>query len=167
MTARRPSQCLRILAIDPSPKGFGFAVLESDSQLVDWGVAVLSSKADLEFLARLEGLVDRTRPALLVLEDPTGTRLGLRHVRLIRGATEYARTRRLRVEAVSRATMRNSFGTTCKNKYDIAVAISRQFPELASRLPAKRRLWTSEDERMNIFDAVALALTALSDYYSH
>lgn len=160
MTARRPSKCLRILAIDPSPKGFGFAVLENGPQLVDWGVAVLSSKADLEFLARLEALVDRTRPALLVLEDPTGTRLGPRHVRLIRRATEYARTRRLLVEAVSRATLRDSFGTACKNKHDIAVAISGLFPELASRLPAKRKLWASEDERMNIFDAVSFALTA-------
>jgi len=34
-----------------------------------------------------------------------------------------------------------------------------QFPdELASRLPPKRKLWNSEDSRMDFFDAVALAV---------
>jgi hypothetical protein len=30
--------------------------------------------------------------------------------------------------------------------------------ELASRMPPKRKLWKSEDGRMDIFDAVALAV---------
>jgi len=38
--------------------------------------------------------------------------------------------------------------------------LAKQFPdELASRLPPKRKTWESEDSRMDIFDAVALAVT--------
>jgi hypothetical protein len=37
--------------------------------------------------------------------------------------------------------------------------IAKRFPEeLGSRLPPERKPWMSEDSRMNIFDAVALAL---------
>jgi hypothetical protein len=37
--------------------------------------------------------------------------------------------------------------------------LAEQFPELLSKLPAARKLWESEHERMSIFDALALAVT--------
>jgi len=40
----------------------------------------------------------------------------------------------------------------------VAQTLAAQFPvELGKRLPPKRRPWMSEDPRMDIFDAVALA----------
>jgi hypothetical protein len=43
-------------------------------------------------------------------------------------------------------------------KHALAQYLAARFPEeLSSRLPPKRRLWTSDDCRMDIFDAVALA----------
>jgi hypothetical protein len=44
-------------------------------------------------------------------------------------------------------------------KHELAEILAKQFPEeLGSRLPPKRKAWMSEDSRMGIFDAVALAL---------
>jgi hypothetical protein len=44
-------------------------------------------------------------------------------------------------------------------KHALAEIIAKRFPEeVGSRLPPKRKPWMSEDSRMNIFDAVALAL---------
>ena len=44
-------------------------------------------------------------------------------------------------------------------KFAVAQALATQFPvELAARLPPKRRAWMSEDPRMDIFDAVSLAV---------
>jgi hypothetical protein len=43
-------------------------------------------------------------------------------------------------------------------KHQIAVVIAGKFPELAPRLPPVRKPWMTEDARMAIFDAVALAL---------
>jgi hypothetical protein len=41
----------------------------------------------------------------------------------------------------------------------MAEMLATQFPdELASRLPPKRKPWKSEDSRMDIFDAMALAV---------
>jgi len=44
-------------------------------------------------------------------------------------------------------------------KHALAEILAARFPEeLGCRLPPKRRPWMSEDYRMDIFDAVALAL---------
>jgi hypothetical protein len=44
-------------------------------------------------------------------------------------------------------------------KQEIAELLAGKYPdELASRLPPKRKPWKSEDTRMDIFDAVALAV---------
>lgn len=44
-------------------------------------------------------------------------------------------------------------------KHALAEKMAKRFPEeLGFRLPPKRRAWESEDSRMDIFDAVALAL---------
>ena len=41
----------------------------------------------------------------------------------------------------------------------MAELLAQQFPdELAARLPVKRKAWKSEDARMDIFVAVALAV---------
>jgi len=39
---------IRVLAIDPSTRGFGFAVLEGPSRLIDWGVKETRSKNGLK-----------------------------------------------------------------------------------------------------------------------
>jgi hypothetical protein len=44
-------------------------------------------------------------------------------------------------------------------KHVVAEVIAQRFPEeLGFRLPPKRRAWMSEDSRIDIFDAAALAL---------
>ncbi|MDB6018025.1 MAG: hypothetical protein JWR19_2514 [Pedosphaera sp.] len=44
-------------------------------------------------------------------------------------------------------------------KHSIAEILAQRFPEeLGDRLPPKRLAWMSEDDRLYMFDAVALAL---------
>ena len=44
-------------------------------------------------------------------------------------------------------------------RQEMAESLAKAFPdELASRIPIKRKAWTSEDTRMDIFDAVGLAV---------
>jgi hypothetical protein len=45
------------------------------------------------------------------------------------------------------------------DKFAVAQMLAQMFPvDLETRLPPKRRPWMSEDPRMNIFDAVDLAI---------
>lgn len=64
---------------------------------------------------------------------------------------------------VRRALLADGQGTN----HELAVQLAARFPEeLGSRLPSKRRPWQSEDSRMSIFAAVALAV-AVSAKKSH
>ena len=154
-------QYRRMLAITPSKRGFGFVVLEGQTRLVDWGVAQVWSRRDREFLTRIEDIVDRFRPSILVVEDGAGSRRGLRATRRIDLAATYAIGRGIDARRVTRRAVREAFAASGTTKQAIAVAISRLFPELEARLPRPRKPWLPEDERMNIFDALALALVAL------
>ena len=70
-----------------------------------------------------------------------------------------ARARGVPARRISRAVLRRAFtAEQACTKYKIALAIAGRFPELAWRLPPIRKPWMSEDTRMGIFDAVALAL---------
>lgn len=158
-TPLRPT--IRILAIDPCPAGFGVAVLEDPTRLVDWGVAEVWSKAHRAFLARVEALVDRYAPSLIVLENIGNSARRKRSAQLTSMVVRYAASRRLSVVRVKREQVRMAFGGN-PTKHDVAVAIAAVFPELTSRLPSKRKLWESEKEQMNVFDALSFALTALA-----
>jgi len=83
---------------------------------------------------------------------------------LLRNIAKLASALNIRSEMVSRRAVRALFvsegGAT---KHQVAVAIAKQFPELAPRVPLPRKPWMSQDERMSIFDAAALALVALKE----
>jgi hypothetical protein len=49
-------------------------------------------------------------------------------------------------------------GGKSRSKDEIASALVGLFPELAWKLPRKRQIWSKEDFRMAIFDAVAAAV---------
>lgn len=151
----------RLLAIDPSTKGFGFAVFEGPKCLVDWGVVRVWAKNDADLLVRAEAIMDRYGPALIVLEDISGTRRGARARKRIDLIARYAESRGVDARFISRADVHAAFMDFGVTKQEIAVAIAHIFPELERHLPRPRKPWMSEDERMNVFDAVALAMTVL------
>src|SRR5262245_55669394 len=69
--SQTPTDPIRIFALDPTTKGFGYAVLETPFRLVDWGLAYVSGEKESGALARFETLLDQFRPDIVVLEDPT------------------------------------------------------------------------------------------------
>lgn len=154
----------RLLALDPCTKGFGFAVFESSGRLLDWGVARVQSKSDEAFCTRLDAMTDRYAPSLILFEGGIGTRRSLRAVRRLALAGRYAKSHGIDTRAISRADVRARFEDTGTTKHEIAVAIARLFPELEQYLPPLRKPWMSEDDRMNIFDAVALAVTVFDGF---
>src|SRR5258708_25976996 len=61
----------RVLAIDPSTKGVGFAVLEGPERLIDWGIKQAEGETDdaknAERAKIVAALIDRYRPRILAL----------------------------------------------------------------------------------------------------
>lgn len=146
-----------VIAIDPTTRGFAYAVLTDSEDLVDWGLVHVLVRTDANVLSRAERIFDLFPPDVLVLEDGRGTRRRERARRLIAGIEALAEERNLRVVRISRSRVKGAFAPA-RTKQEIAEAIARRFPELAYRLPRPRKPWMSEDERMSIFDALSLAL---------
>ena len=153
----------RVLAIAPSTKGFGFAVLEGRAILVDWGVKTIKRDKNRWTLEKVGKLIEQYQPEVMVLQD-----FSMRHSRrspriraLGRQLVARAASRKVAVALFTRKQVRKVFfGGEQGTKDGIAEILAKQFPEeLGSRLPPRRRPWMSEDYRMGIFDAVSLALT--------
>jgi len=157
-----PPKYPRILTIAPSTRGFGFALVEGLDMLVDWGVKSVKGDKNAQSLMKVEELIVRYKPEVLVLQD-TSIKQSRRSERiqiLSKQIISLAATRKVSVALFSREqVIRAFFADGQGTKQALAEIIATKFPEeLGSRLPPKRRPWMSEDSRMDIFDAVALAL---------
>jgi Holliday junction resolvasome RuvABC endonuclease subunit len=151
---------IRILAVAPSSRGFGFAVLEGQATLVDWGVKSVTGDKNTQSLAKVEELIAHYQPAVMVIQNTSNNRRSTRIQELGQRIVTMAGNRNLRVALFSREQVtRVFFGKGQGTKHAVAEILANRFPEeLGVRLPPKRQPWMSEDYRMDIFDAVSLAL---------
>ncbi len=150
MTAFRRKDT-RVLAIDPSTRGFGFAALEGSDRLIDWGVKETRNDKNRRSLKLIPELIEQYEPSVLVVEDHAGkdSRRCRRVTQLIDNISEIAQKRGVKVKRISRAEVKQVFSEVCaQTKQQIASAIAKRFPELAPRLPRFRKPWMSEDYRM-------------------
>jgi Holliday junction resolvasome RuvABC endonuclease subunit len=161
MTTNQTSTRFRRLAVSLSSRGFGYAVMEGDNDLIAYGKKIFSEDKNARTMTHLEKLIAFYQPDILVLHDVNaeGTYRALRIKKLHRRVFALAKKRNLKVMEVSGTDLRNTLlGNKSGTKQEMAEVVAKQFPEqLASRLPPKRKSWQSEDTRMDIFDAVALA----------
>jgi Holliday junction resolvasome RuvABC endonuclease subunit len=158
---------LRVLAVAPSTKGFGFAVMEEPNLLIDWGVKAVGGNKNARCVRLVSKLLDHYKPDVLVLEDCwiKGSQRRPRIQALVKELYTLATTKRVRTRSFSRYDIRRVFPSTGNpTKQQIAETVAGQFTELAIYLPHKRKPWMSEDYRMGIFDAMAFALTLLVNY---
>jgi Holliday junction resolvasome RuvABC endonuclease subunit len=149
----------RVLAVDPTSRGFGFAVLEGPATLVDWGVHETRRRGEEPILRKVKSLVRHYQPDVIVVEHCgyPGSRRRSRARATVTAILALARALGVPGREISTASVRQLFGRATKD--GTARAIAEHLPALASRLPPKRKPWMSEAERMAIFDATAFALT--------
>ena len=153
---RRP---LRLLSIDLTAKGFGFALLDAKRGLLDWGFSAVPASDNSVFMTRVIAKIARGGPTAIVLENFTPTKGRENALRRRDMVMALATDRRLGVCHVSRTIVRRILGVN--TKVEIAQQLAGKFPELQSRMPPERRRWMNEDERMHIFDALSFALAVV------
>lgn len=151
----------RLLAVAPSTRGFGYAVLEGDT-LVDWGVKPARGDKNAHCLKEVATLLALYAPAFLVLEHHAApdVRRAARIQTLGTDLAALAASRTVKVKRLTRTQVRKAFFADREGtKHELATLLAEKFPkELKHRLPRKRRPWMSEAYAMGIFDAVALGL---------
>jgi len=150
----------RVLAIDPTSRGFGFVVLEGPATLVDWGVRSVPGNHQRTFVGKVREIIVLYQPDVLVLEDCNAPSTRRRHRvrKLIDEVVCTVKGTGLNTYRVSVRDVRVLFGSNAA-KERVATTVAEHFPELAPRLPPKRKIYMSEAERMAIFDAAAFGLT--------
>jgi Holliday junction resolvasome RuvABC endonuclease subunit len=152
----------RILAIAPSTRGFGYAVIEGHKILVNWGVRSVKGDKNAGSIQKVEGMIAHYEPQVIVFEDTRakGSHRSTRIQALTKQLVAVGRNHNIKVALFSQKQVRRVFfGDDRGTKHALAEIIAGRFPdELGFRVPPKRRPWMSEDSRMDIFDAVALAL---------
>jgi hypothetical protein len=156
-----PRSNVRVLAVDPTTKGFGFVIFEGPERLIDWGVAYVGRDKKAGALLRVTALLRRYDPDILVIEDHA-SRACRRRDRardLLRAISHLASAHSIVMHRVSMRSVRAIFSAVgVTTKYQIAAALASRYPELAPFLPRRRKPWMSEDDRMGIFDAAAFAI---------
>jgi hypothetical protein len=132
---------LRAIGIDVRGQGFGYAVLEGSERLIDWGGAKVPRLDVSIFLAKLDALMVRFRVDVVVLEEPAGSARLARARSWLAWAEQTAAERGSRAVVVSREAFLEAFSESGSTRWEIAVALTRQFPELAPLLPPRKRRW--------------------------
>jgi len=150
-----------VLAIHVQSRGFAFVLFEGWLAPVDWG-AQETSGADnkARYLTRITSLLTLHTPDVLVLQDMSerGTLRAPCIQELNRRIAELADQRGILVRTYSRARVIESFEEQgVRTKQRIAETITKHIPALGLYVPKARKPWMSEDARMGIFDATALA----------
>lgn len=157
----------RVIAIDPTSHGFGYVIFEGRHNLIDWGHTTIKPNDNNICMELIAGILARYQPEVVVLEDWTSlsSKRRKRIKLLLAEVTDFVLSADSEVEVYSPKEVQTFFSSIDKklSKHDIASSIAATFPELISKLPRKRKIWQSEDERMSIFDSAALALT----YFHH
>ena len=150
-----------VLAIHVQSRGFAFVLFEGWLAPVDWGVQeTRGADKNARCLTRIASLLTLHTPDVLVLQDMSerGTRRASRIRELNRRTAELADQRGILVRRYSRAQVIECFQEQgARTKQRIAETITKHIPALGLYVPQARKPWMSEDARMGIFDAAALA----------
>jgi hypothetical protein len=155
------SKRVRILAIALSARGFGYSVME-DHVMLECGNKGVKGNKNQQSVSKIEKLMRQFLPGVLVLQDVNakGCHRAPRIKALHRQIIELAAKQKCKVALLSGNTLRITLlGDVKGTKHEMAESLAQKFPvELAGKLPTKRKLWESEDGRMDIFDAAGLAV---------
>ena len=154
------SRQTRVLAIAPSARGFGYCAIEGQAML-ECGCKGVKGNKNLHSMAKIERLMKQFLPDVLVLPDinAKGCRRAPRIKALHQEIVKSAEAQKCRTALISGKKLRCSLlGKAIGTKHEMAEMLAKKFPAIAAKLPPKCRAWDSEDGRMDLFDAVGLAV---------
>lgn len=149
----------RVLGLASTTRGFAFALLEGPDDLVDWGLRRMPATKGAA-KKRLTPVLRLGQPTLIVIEEVKGSRKRHRGRNFFDVVTELAESIEVPVNALPSAEIQKLSDSRKSTKWDVAAGTARRFPEIALRLPPRRKPWQSEDDRVGLFLAVGSGVAA-------
>ena len=154
-----PEESARVLSIDIRAQRIGYVVFEGPTRLLDWGGMRLQPSRRRTH--SVDFLLKTFQPTVLVLRKRAQG--SARDSPMARRATRIIRRKATSMSVpsilISNALTARLFREYVKpTKSEIAGLIAACFPDLAWRLPPRRKVWNPEDWNMSLFDSAALGL---------
>jgi hypothetical protein len=147
----------RTLAVEIRAGRLGYAAFEAPKQMLDCGAAWFNSPAVARL--RVAKLLRIFRPSVVVLRtvSPRAPHQNAFRRPIARIACSEATKLSIRVSKMTGRALKAYFeSNSCRNKHDLAVLLATWFPEIAWRLPQRRKFYEPEARSMLYFDAAAL-----------
>jgi len=159
----------RILAIAIRSQRLGYAVLDGSNKLLDWGMVFYRRNGGKQVATtakRISSLLELYAPSAIVIEQSE-----LQQVRNVAGLRLLSKLLRreaarqsVKYHATKQLDVRKAFRSfDAKSKDDVAATLAHMFPEVAYKLPQRRRVWESEHSIMPMFDAISVGVS----YWEH
>src|SRR5437660_4278800 len=111
----------RVLAIAPSTRGFGFAILDNEKRLLDWAGKSVKDDKNNGCIKKVQQLIAQYQPEVIVLPDASakGSRRSLRIRELCQLIIDAAGTQKLHVASFSSSRVRhNLLGNNQATKHE-------------------------------------------------
>lgn len=150
-----------VLAVHPTARGMGWVIATSPLTFIDWGIIRAKGDKNATCMRRITDLINAIPPAVIVIRFASGSsRKRVKRIqRLVTAIIQLARTRNIEIQLFAEKQIRSHFERFgAKTREDIAQFLASNIDALSSRIPPKRRPWMSEDARLGLFDAAALAV---------
>ncbi len=154
---------VRILGLVSTARGFAYAVTEGPGCLVTVGIRRTSPEARVAQKA-IDAVLASARALFVAFDDDTSRKKlqrGRMFARAVAQACEMQGPMLLNIQP------KQVWALTARKRptrLEVAEAIARRFPEIADRLPPKRKAWQAEQERIGIFLALAAAVAAWESF---
>ncbi|HEY6763222.1 MAG TPA: hypothetical protein VI386_00495 [Candidatus Sulfotelmatobacter sp.] len=148
----------RVLAVEIRAARMGYAIFENHKRLLDFGAAWFDSPGTARL--RIARLLRLSHPSLLVVRSGSSPR-SQKALRKSVARTVYSEARKLSIPVarVSNIALKRYFETfSCRDKYAVATLLATRFPEIAWRIPERRKFFDPEPRVMIYFDAMALGV---------
>lgn len=151
-----------VLAIQPTSRGFGWTLFESPLSCIDWGTMTARPSRGGHILNRLERLLNRYEPSVLVIREfgRSDMHRSPRVCRFAKQIISLAETRGIYVPQYSREAIQSCFKKLgASTRYEMAQFIAQRVDALRHMLPKRCPIWQGESAAMSTFDAAVLAFT--------
>jgi hypothetical protein len=150
---------VRVLGLASTTHGFAYALTEGPRRLVDWktkGVPVYGQKA----VRVLDDLLIRSRPLFVAFDRGAARKKRNRGRSFGMAVKKACQARGIMILGITSQHTDSLASRPRPNKWDVADAIVKFFPDTATNLPPRRKPWQSEDDRIGLFMALAAAVCA-------
>lgn len=150
-----------VLGLHPTVAGMGWVLATSPLSLVDWGIVYPGSNKNAKALRRAEYLIKTFSPSVIVMRHAAGTsRKRVKRIQSLMNSVKHlAKRNGIEFKVYSAGEVKGRFERFgVATRHEIAAFLAANIPELASRLPPKRKPWLPEDTRLGLFDAMAIVI---------